>query len=101
MKGILVPEVIIIMTVKLLNPQILRARHAQPPNIRGGGSGNPVGRPGVWCWGLKVGQPPKQVPAPTPMQSAEASEIKFHGRVHRYTNWSSMCLWLEEELRFD
>lgn len=92
------PE-IVIRAIKLLNLQVLRARHAPPPNIRGGGSVHPVGQPGGLAWGLKVGLLPRQVPT-HPTHSAEASEIKFHGWVHGDTNSSSMCLWLKEEIRF-
>lgn len=93
------PETII-MTIKLLNLHVPRARPAPPPNIREGGLVNPVGRPELWCWDSRCGRSPKMVPI-HPKPSAEASEIKFHGWVPGDTNSSSMCLWLEEEIRFD
>lgn len=51
--------------------------------------------------GTQVGVAPNTRPPTHALQSTEASEIKFHGWVHRDTNLSSMCLWLEEEIRFD
>lgn len=47
-----------------------------------------------------LGLSPKMVPT-HPKPSTEASEIKFHGWVPGESNSSSMCLWLEEEIRFD
>lgn len=89
------------MTIKLLHRRVLRARRAplrtsgamvQCTHLVGQGSGA----------GTQGGAAPQiGAPHPHPTQSAEASEIKFHGWVHRDSNSSCMCLWLEEEIRFD
>lgn len=90
---------IIITTIELLNLKVFKSpacsaspgEAAQSTQLADQGSGADT---------RDEGRAPKMVPT-HPTQSAEASEIKFHSWVHRDTNSSSMCLWLEEEIRFD